>query len=283
MFLLLDIGGTKMRIAHVDDQSHLKQIEKVATPDSIAKASSFVSEYILNNDLVGELQGVGVGFAGTLDTKKETIIKSPHIQTWEGENLCMHIQQHAQAPVFIENDTAVVGLGEVHHGAGKNASIVVYLTLSTGVGGARIVDGEIDENAFGFEPGHHIVDFTKTQVTLGSYTITPQTGEFEEYIAGSSVEKCTGKQPTEVKDKVFWDELAKIAAMGLYNISLFWSPEVIVLGGGMIIHDAIDFESVTKYFNEKLELFAKDPILKKAELEDNGGLYGALTLVKQKL
>ena len=58
----------------------------------------------------------------------------------------------------IANDTAVVGLGEAHRGAGIGYNIVTYITVSTGVGGTRIVDGRIDRRIYGFEPGHQTID-----------------------------------------------------------------------------------------------------------------------------
>jgi len=68
------------------------------------------------------------------------------------------LEEILEVPVFLRNDTAIVGLGEAHAGAGKGHEIVVYITVSTGVGGVRIIKGEIAKNQFGFEIGHQIID-----------------------------------------------------------------------------------------------------------------------------
>jgi len=72
--------------------------------------------------------------------------------------------------VFIENDASIVGLGEAVSGAGMGEEIVVYITVSTGVGGTRIVSGEIDEHAYGFEPGHELINMQDSLEDLVSGT-----------------------------------------------------------------------------------------------------------------
>ena len=169
----------------------------------------------------------------------------------------------------------MAALGEAHHGAGRGFDIVTYVTVSTGVNGARIVHGAIDEKSFGFEMGHQIIDPDKTLVkdAPGIY--------LEDLISGTGVHVRTGKLPKEIHDPEFWDECARILAIGLNNAIDFWSPDVVVLGGSMITGDpAIPIDATQKYLREYLTIIPQIPEIKKAELADVGGLWGALAYLK---
>lgn len=173
-------------------------------------------------------------------------------------------------PVHFENDTALVGLGEAHYGAGRGADIFVYLTISTGVNGVRIVDGRIDRSAQGFEIG-------------GQYISTDGTVSWEEMISGSAVRKRFNMHPKDLgKGHAIWDELAEKTAYGLHNTILHWSPNRIALGGSMLNEVGISVERVQMHAKHIMRKFAVLPEIVHSELGDVGGIWGALALLKQR-
>jgi glucokinase len=160
-------------------------------------------------------------------------------------------------------------LGEATYGAGKNFNIVAYLTVSTGVGGARIVNQKLDEKSIGFEPGKQIID-VKESKTL------------ENLISGRGLEERFNMKAKDISNPVIWQELANFLGVGLNNIIVEWSPEVVVLGGSMILgNPSISLEKAEEKLKEIFSTFSKTPPVKKAELGDFGGLWGALALLKQ--
>ncbi len=165
---------------------------------------------------------------------------------------------------------AMVGLGEANYGAGRGKDIVVYMTISTGVGGVRIVKGNVDESAMGFEPGHQIIDPDNTLCP------TCDGNDLEAYVSGTSIEKRFGKKPYEIQDDAVWDELAKFLAYGLHNTIMHWSPDIIVLGGSMMKEVGIPLPAVRTHLSGIMKIFPTLPQIEKAELADFGGLYGAL-------
>ena len=171
-------------------------------------------------------------------------------------------------PALIENDSALCGLGEAVAGAGRGSDIVAYITVSTGVGGVRIVDGKVDRAHAGFEPGHQIV---ASGLTL------------ERLVSGRAMSEKYGKHPREITDEVVWEELAGYLALGLHNTIVHWSPEVVVLGGSMMKVPGIALPAVQAYLAKTLKIFPVLPELRLAELGDFGGLHGALELLRQKL
>lgn len=225
---------------------------------------------------IEEVEGLVGGIAGIIDSAEGVLVRCPNLPEWEGKPLRKALSEALGCPVSIENDAAMVGLGEAVYGAGRGFPIVAYLTVSTGVGGARIVEGMIDEHAQGFEPGHAIIDPDNTLCP------TCDGNELEDYVSGTSVEKRFGKKPHEITDPVVWDELAKFLAYGVHNTIAYWSPDVVVIGGSMMREVGIPIEAVEKHLKEIFHITPSAPAIRKAELGDIGGIYGALAYLQNK-
>ena len=275
MFILFDVGGTKMRVVAADNEKLLGDPVVVSTPKDFSEGMDTLKRIIDNiaQGLTAENRAVTAivgGIAGPLNSEKSMLVKSPNLSGWVGHNIKKTLHDAYKVPVVLENDAALVGLGEAHFGAGRGKSIVAYLTVSTGVGGARIVDGKIDESALGFEPGHQIID------PDNSFCPACEGNDLEAYVSGTAIEKRFGVKPYEIHDDAVWDELAKFLAYGLNNTIVHWSPDVVVLGGSMMKEVGIPIPAVRKHLAEVLKIFPNIPLVEKAELGDFGGLYGAL-------
>jgi predicted NBD/HSP70 family sugar kinase len=279
MYILFDIGGTKTRIASSSDLTHFDEPIKFDTPEHFDEGiKTFVRAV---KDLTGDqkITALGGGIRGPLNHEKTGIISESKLVDWVGRSLVDIFKEKFNAPVYLENDAAIVGLGEALHGAGMGYSIVAYHTVSTGVGGARIIDGKIDVSSVGFEPGHQVLDVDRS--VLGP----AEKHTLENLVSGASLEKRRGMKPYEIsQDDPVWNELACYLARGLKNTIVYWSPDVIVLGGSMIIGDPRIFLADIKRHTEKvLDGIVPCPPIVDAELKDEGGLYGAMVLLRQRL
>ncbi len=272
--ILFDIGGTKMRLASSDGEKILKTII-LDTPGGFDEGVQLfrkMASDVSGGETIGQTAG---GLPGTFDRDKKTLLRAPHLPAWAGKPVKEEFSRALGAPVFLENDAALAALGEAAYGAGKEQNVVAYLTVSTGVGGARVDRGEIDAVSLGFEPGHQILDPDKT--------LCPSCpgNTLEDYISGTSLEKRFGKKPKEISDPAVWDELARFLAYGLNNICVHWSPDIIVLGGSMILGDpAISIQKTAEYLSGIMNNLPNPPIAK-ASLGDSAGLWGALQYLKQ--
>ncbi len=277
MYIVFDIGGTKMRIARSDDAQNFAEPVILDTPkdfdlgmEAFAKAFETLSR--------GETPlGVAGGIAGPLNKEKSTLVGAPNLPGWIGKPLKARLSEIAKCAVSIENDTAMVGLGEAHVGAGKDAPIVAYITISTGVGGVRLVNGRIDVSAYGFEPGHQIID---AGGKLRETSVGGQGIDFEGMVSGTSLTQRYGKKPYELTDDAFWDEMARVTAYGINNTIVHWSPHVVVLGGSMMKKIGIKAERVAEYLRGILHVFPEHPRLVHSELGDLGGLHGSLAYLR---
>ena len=276
MFVLFDIGGTKTRIAFSGDGSDFGEPMIIPTPKDFDEGMRLFKEAALELSGSKKIRAAAGGIAGPLDRKKARLVNSPHIPAWIGKPLKEELQTIIRAPVHLENDAAMAGLGEAVYGKGKGSRIVVYMTVSTGVGGSRIVDGEIDVSAMGFEPGHQIID--------ADGTLCPECksipGYLERCVSGSAIEMRYRKKASEIDDPAVWDEVARFLAYGLNNTIVHWSPDMVILGGSVI--NKIPMDKVRSSLAEILKIFPEPPLIESAVLGDFGGLYGALHLLVKK-
>lgn len=270
-----------MRLAVSTDGVSFGEPQIVSTPQDFEEGIALFNQ-TARELIAGKPIKAVVGGIRRLDSAKEKLVPDFRLPNWSGKPLKQKLEEAVSAPVYLENDTALVGLGEAVAGAGRNFSIVVYMTISTGVGGVRVVDKKIDASSFGLEPGHQIVDADWTVYPdLKEFAENKNMGQLEAYISGTSIEKRFGKKPHDVTDEKVWDELARLLAYGLNNTIVHWSPDVVVLGGGMMKSPGISVENVKKHLKEILRIFPEHPEIKKAELGEVGGLHGALAYLKQ--
>lgn len=262
-----------MRVAISEDGTALNSSNVLSTP------SSFKEGMLQFKEMVRALGGgrdavtAAGGIAGTLNKEKSALHSAPNLRDWVKKPLKRIVQQMVSGTVYIQNDAALAGLGEAHFGAGRGKRIVMYYTVSTGVGGARIVNGHIDEGSF--EPGHQVVCPACGRGSC-AYPLY-----LEDYISGRGLTMRYQKDPSHIHNQKAWDEVARWLAYGLNNSIVHWFPEVVVVGGGLINHNAISIVKVREYLKQTLRIFPSPPPIKKAYLGDEAGLYGALVYAKQ--
>ncbi len=259
-----------MRIAGSDDLKNFSDPVVLATPQNYEDGLLlFVSTV---KQIVGraKIEGIIGGVPGVDSRDKKTLLTAPHLPKWKGSAIADDLEAALKIPVHLENDVALVGLGEVVHGAGKGAPIVAYVTVSTGVNGARIVDGVIDRVSLGSEIGGQYLSMGADARSL------------EELVSGSAISEKYAKQPREIeKDSPLWEELAGIFAYGLLNTILHWSPDRVVLGGSMFNEIGIPIERVHFHLQDIMRKLPELPQIVHSSLDDFGGIHGGLARLRQ--
>lgn len=263
MFLLFDIGGTKTRIALSKDGKEIDSFEVLPTPHNFEEGLVLIEKTAQRLSKGEKITAVSGGTASPIDKEKSKMILAPNLPGWREKPIKERLSEIFNTPVFLENDAALAGLGEAVYGAGVDYDVVAYLTISTGVGGSRIVNKNIDQNAFGFEPGHQIVD--------------AEGNDFEFYVSGSGIKKRFGKEATEIDDEKIWDDIMKWLTFGINNTVAYWSPEIIILGGGIMQSKYISIDKIKSFFKESSKL--PMPEIKLASLGDKSAIFGALALL----
>jgi len=167
LFLALDYGGTKLSaaIARRGAREWLA-LERSTSPPVKDAHYEYAAMLALARRLLGELRpaAVGVSFGGPVDAARGHVILSHHVPGWEDTPLRDRLQAALGAPVSVDNDANVAALGEYQFGAGLvetlHVASLLYITVSTGVGGGWVIGGRIYSGADGLagEIGHTVVD-----------------------------------------------------------------------------------------------------------------------------
>ncbi|MEX2369027.1 MAG: ROK family protein, partial [Candidatus Paceibacterota bacterium] len=238
MFITIDIGGTTTRVASFPRfDGPMDVLDKFPTPDT-PKAGMRKITNCLDRHVRWPIKAVVVGIAGVVDAENKKLFSSPNLPTWVGEPLAPYLEDFAELEtVYMVNDTDLGGLGEAHEGAGSKKGITAYLTVGTGVGGTRIVDGRIDRSTYGFEPGHQVIDVSDYLAATEASKEGSIRGHLEYYISGRNIEQRTGKSATDIQDEGLWATFENQLVAALNNVIVFWSPDTVVLGGSMIIRN----------------------------------------------
>jgi glucokinase len=162
MIVCVDIGGGTTRIGFSNDKKTFIKIVKFATENIFKDEIKHIVQEI--RTVTPSAKAIIIAAAGSVDRKSGIIISWGQKKSWWGQNVFKSLSEYfSKAQFFIENDANLAALGEAVLGAGKNYSLVGYITLSSGVGGCLIVNKQIMAHNFGIEPAHQIVNFSETK------------------------------------------------------------------------------------------------------------------------
>ena len=261
MVLVFDLGGTNTRIA-LADNGEIGEVTRIPTDKSAAGFGKFMGmlEEAAKDRNISAIAG---GMPGQLEGEDGLFMVAPNLPEWRGLPVLKQIKDLFGVPVFISNDVEMCGLGEAQYGAGLREGVMAYYTVSTGVNGMRLVDGQIDPSIQHYELGKQIIDHEKG---------VPQ--ELEPLISGAALERREHKKPHDIKDPKIWAQEERDLAAGLYNTVLYWNPARIVLGGSMMRD--IDIEDVARDLAKFPKVTEAWPELVAARLGDEAGIRGCV-------
>lgn len=262
--IVFDIGGTNMRVAAVRDGRPLSANTQ-KTPRDPTEAIENLALIAGMLTPLEDIEAVAGGLAGVADANGRLCATS-NLPEWHQFPFQAALEERLGVPVIVQNDSALAALGETLFGSGAGYDIVGYLGIGTGVGGARIIRGKIDERALSFEPGLQIIDACKRKT-------------LEQYVSGAAIQNQNLTEPALVP-RVRYDKLTEFLAIGVYNCITLWSPHAIILGGSLMN------EENGYRLNDIIRTLAKVampgvplPAIHRAMLGQYSALYGARTLI----
>lgn len=265
MYLAVDIGGTKTLLAVFTKDGNIAQKVRFETPASYGE---FVSE--LKNNIsklsVQDFTVCVVGVPGRLNRKAGVAIAFGNLG-WKNVPIEADVEAITKAPVVIENDAKLAGLAEALLVI-DDFKYVLYLTISTGIGGALIINGKLDEHFVNSEPGHILLEHQGKLV------------QWEKFASGSAISKKYGKPVAEINDSGALSSIARNIAVGLIDLVAVTTPEVVIIGGGVGSHlkklKSKLVDQIKKFENPLVKI---PPILQ-AKNPEEAVLYGCYELAK---
>ena len=163
LILALDFGGTKLAaaLAMPGERNFLAKAASPSPPEKSAEVDRKIILELAARVLAGrKAAAVGASFGGPVQTEEGRVVLSHHVPGWEGFPLAEWLEERFGAPAVVENDANSGALGEWAFGSGRGTKSFLYVTVSTGIGGGWILNGEIYRGADGLagEIGHLTVD-----------------------------------------------------------------------------------------------------------------------------
>lgn len=281
----LEAGGTKMVCAIGDEKGTIYEQISIPTKTPEETIPGMIAYFKEK-----KVEALGIGCFGPIDPDPDSetygyITSTPKL-AWTDYNMVGTFKDALGCPVGFDTDVNGSVLGEVTFGQAKNKKCVVYVTIGTGVGAGIYIEGRLLHGMLHPEAGHVMIQKRAGDTYKGKCPYHENC--LEGHAAGPAIEGRWGRKAIELKDREeVWDLEAYYIAQALVGYVLTLSPEMIILGGG-VMHQEQLFPLIRKYVSEMLNGYIKtreiadmEHYIVPASLHDDQGIMGCLELARR--
>lgn len=301
--IAVDLGGTQLRAALVGADGRVLAHERTATRVAAGPAAvidqivALIGRVRAALPTEGRLLGVGIGAPGPLDPATGMVYSPPNMPGWHTVPLRDLVAQASGLPVELGNDANAAALGEWHFGGGRGCRDLVYVTVSTGIGGGVISDGRLllGRMGAGAELGFMILDHEQGTVweDLASGTAlaraaaaamprhpTSQLHQLATPATVSGADVAAAAAAGDELARTLLDREARLLGLGFASILHVFSPELLIVGGGVVLNNPglLAQASAVAYAHVKVDLYRAVPIVP-TTLGEAAGILGAAALL----
>jgi glucokinase len=306
--LALDIGGTKLAVGIVTRSGEVlarqrAETDRSARPSAITDALESMARAAMK-EMPGRVEAIGISYGGPVDYYSGITVTCHHLEGWEGIPLRDEMERRLAAPAYMDNDANAAALAEAMFGAGKGHDYLLYLTVSSGIGGGIIAGGRIYRGATGMagEIGHMTVLPDGPLCTCGrrgclealasGWSVARRAREA--IVAGESnsrLARMDAEEPLTAQAVAaaavagdalalrIMNETAEFLALGIGAAVNLLNPTLVVIGGGVSKSGAVLFDPL----RSRLRHYALDANcaavnVVPAALGDDVGLLGGAAL-----
>jgi len=305
--IAVDIGGTHIRVAAYESNSttplaHIRTKSLATQPGVFDRLVQAIESIFPQNDTV---DAIGIASPGPLDPYTGMILETPNIKEWVNFPLAPKLSAHFGVPVHLDNDANMAGLAEWKYGAGVGHHNLVYLTISTGIGGGVISQDQLLQgyHGMGAELGH------MTVLADGPLCGCGQRGHIEAISSGTAIARFVNEQiqagqkstllsspnlsTVQIADAALEGDALAISAfdraghylgIAVANYLAIFDPSILVFGGGVSQVGDLLFKPFEASLRKHVfhPHYLDDLVITKAALGDDAGLLGALALARMK-
>jgi glucokinase len=305
----IDLGGTKISTALVDNAGRViaydyRETHASEGPEAVIGRMLDAARGVMTRAGVtpAQVAAVGIGAPGPLDIDAGVVVAPPNLPGWDYVPLRQLVEDALGITTFLENDANAAALGEHRFGAGRGTAHMIYVTVSTGIGGGLILDGKLYHGADGMagEIGHvtimpygphcgcgnrgclealasgtAIARQARESVVRGVPTLMAD-------LAGGDAKRITAKLVAEaasqgdVEAQEILAEAMNYLGIGMANLVDLFNPQLIVIGGGLTNIGEALFGPVRRAIDRRaLRSLAQRVRVVPAALGDKVGVLGA--------
>lgn len=306
----VDLGGTRLRVALADRNGEIvrsRTVPTLAEEGRDAVIGRIVAEIraVLSPLPLAALRDVAVAVPGPVDPRAGYTYRPPNLPGWGDVPLKSILQFELNTPVYLGNDANLAALAEHRFGAGRGFSDMVYMTVSTGIGGGVISDNRLLLGGWGgaAEIGHMTIDLNGPRCSCGNF------GCLEAMASGTAIAREAARrlaageqstiqsQPGGGPDGIKAEQVVEAArggdplahqvlhwagynlGVGLANVMHLFDPQAIIIGGGVSNAWLLLQEPMGHAIRERaMEIYAKRTQILRSQLGDEVGLLGAIAL-----
>lgn len=302
----VDLGGTKISTAISTLDGRI--LNQTVVPTNASEGERAVLDRIIGTiqevldkaqATLQEIEAIGIGSPGPLDAKKGVIITTPNLP-FKDYNVVEPIKEKFNVPVYLDNDANVAGIGEFMFGAGKGKQNIVYFTVSTGVGGGAVLNGQAyrGNTSNALEIGHMTVDANGPRCNCGnigcleaisSGTAIGKRGRdavssnvetsLRNYEEVTSYEVFVEAKKGDAVSKEIIENAMNYLGIGVANAISIFDPEMVIIGGGVSKVGDILFDTVKEVVKKRCFKSMADACqIVPAGLGVDAGVVGAVAL-----
>ena len=307
----VDLGGTRFRVCLANREGVILERTSTLTladegPDAVIHRLVEGVRFVLRERDAGSVLGLGLGAPGPLDPWAGVVLHAPNMPGWRDVPLRDRLQDALGIPSFVNNDANLAGLGELYFGAGQGLTDLVYITVSTGIGGGVIAGGRLLLGGHGLagEIGHMVIQTNGPLCGCGNYgclealasgtAIARETRARLEAGAQSAILALAGGAIERVDAAVveraaregdalageIMREAGTYLGIGIVNVIHLFDPQMVIVGGGVSRAGALIFGPAQAVLDSRLLAGFKGKCsIVPAALGDDAGLMGSVALV----
>lgn len=288
--LTLDIGGTAIKAAIIDDNANI--IEQKEFDTNAKNGGPYVMERAVEiAHQFNRFDRIGISTTGQVDSKNGIIVYvGENVPNYSGTNVRDIFMREFNVPVCVENDVNCAAIGETHFGCGKPYKDLLCVTYGTGIGGAIMINNQIYGGTKGLagEFGHIITHPDGRLCNCGQY------GCYEQYASTTALVRNAKEYRDDLTSgriifsewqkgdnhiKVIVDNWIDEIVFGLVTLIHIFNPNALILGGGILGEQYISDEINRKIYDKVMKSYG-DFAITRAELKNTAGLLGAYYLAK---
>lgn len=279
--LAIDIGGTKFTVAAFDEDKMIRRESRATDREGgREKLLETLTPLITGWHAAERFDRCGIGFGGPVNWRTQMVATSTHVGGWSDFNLPAYVRNLlGGVPVVMDNDANAGALGEYLYGAGKGCSPLFYMTVSTGIGGGILIDGQVlrGPDSWAGEIGHLNVRPDGPACLCGS------NGCLERMCCGLWLERDHGLPAIVLMQRPeFVRGYVVDMARGLKACIMLLNPERIVIGGGISKAGDALFLPLREELARQMPPWSRARVdVQPALLGDDSVLWGALGLARQ--
>ncbi len=285
-YAVIEAGGTKFNCAIVDENRNILSEQRIPTRTPNETLANVRTFFLAQREAGFDFNSLGLACFGPLDLHTDSstfgYITSTPKPDWSQTAIADLLAHDLNCRVEIDTDVNAAALAEYKWGAAQHSHVSVYVTIGTGVGGGVIIDGKPLHGLVHPEIGHMLISAPK-----GITGVCPFHGNCVEGLASGTAMGKIWQQPAETLEDEHqaWDVQAQVLAKMCHNLMVNFSPEKIVLGGGVMNKPGL-LGKVIHYTHQSLNGYVSFPqntslkdIISLPGLGERSGLFGALALV----